>query len=107
DLFAILLLAAAVPLSITTLAVSSDALPYSVGRTVVWVVEPVLVYLLLAFPTGRLTTTTDRWIFAVTVAVAGLLYLPTVPVVEHFPEPAPWTTCGTSCPGNALALTGR
>src|SRR4051812_122582 len=105
DRFARLLLAAAFGVSLTTLAVSDDAVPYSLGRTMVWAVEPGLVYLLLAYPSGRLETTADRTVFWTIAAVAGLLYLPSVLVVDHFPEPSPWGTCGTACPHNALALT--
>jgi hypothetical protein len=105
DRFARLLLAAALGLSLTTLAVSGDAIPYSLGRTVVWAVEPVLVYLLLAYPSGRLETTADRIVFRTIAVVAALLYLPTALVVDHFPEPSPWGTCGTACPHNVLALT--
>jgi signal transduction histidine kinase len=105
DRFALLLLAAAMLLSITTLAVSDDGVLYSLGRTTVWLVEPMLVYLLLAFPSGRLTAGVDRAVFGAILLVAGLLYLPTILVVAHFPEPAPWTTCDVSCPANAFALT--
>jgi signal transduction histidine kinase len=105
DRFARLLLGAAFALSLTTLAVSGDAVPYSVGRTLVWAVEPGLVYLLLAYPSGRLRTTGDRRVVWAIVAVAGLMYIPTALLVDHFPEPSPWGTCGTACPPNALAVT--
>jgi signal transduction histidine kinase len=106
DRFARLLLAAAFALSLTTLAVSADAVPYSVGRTIVWAVEPALVYLLLAYPSGRLRTTGDRTVVWAIAAVAALMYIPTALVVDHFPQPSPWGTCGTACPHNALAVTG-
>ena len=105
DRFARLLLAAAFVVAFTTLAVSDDAVPYSVGRTIVWLVEPGLVYLLLAYPTGRLETRAARAVFGAVAALAALAYLPTVLVVAHFPEPSPWGTCGTACPSNAFALT--
>ena len=105
DRFALLLLGAALLLSVTTLAVSGDSVPYTIGRTAVWLVEPALVYLLLAFPSGRLTSRLDRRVFAASALVAGVLYIPTLLVVQHFPEPNPWTTCGISCPTNAFALT--
>jgi len=104
DRFAQLLLAAALLLPLTTLAVSGDAVPYSIGRTAVWAVEPALVYLLLAFPAGRLETTSARAVFWTVAGVAGLLYLPTALLVDHFPEPSPWGTCGVSCPPNALSV---
>ena len=42
--------------SLTVLAQSQDPTLYSVGRIAVWVVELGLVYLLLSFPSGRLTS---------------------------------------------------
>jgi signal transduction histidine kinase len=105
DRFAWLLLATAVLGSTTTLAVSDDSILYSIGRVMVWLVEPVLVYLLLAFPSGRLTTSPDRAVFRAAVLVDAVLYLPTVLFVRHFPEPSPWGDCGVDCPPNALAIT--
>jgi hypothetical protein len=105
DRFARLLLAPAFGVSLSTLAVSGDSVPYSLGRMVVWAVEPGLVYRLLAYPTGRLQTTADRTAFGAIAAVAGLLYLPSALVAQHFAEPSPWGTCDTACPPNALALT--
>jgi signal transduction histidine kinase len=105
DRFAALLVAAGAMWSLTVLAESSDATLYSAGRTAAWVVDVMVVYLLLAFPSGRLTSSIDRAAMAATVLVVGLLYLPTALVVQHYPEPAPWSTCGIDCPPNAFALT--
>jgi signal transduction histidine kinase len=107
DRFALLLLASVLLQSLTTAAVSDDSVPYSIGRIAVWLVEPVLVYLLLAFPSGRLMSSSDRVAFGAVVAVDALLYLPTAFVVDHFPEPSPWGTCGTACPPNAFAFAAE
>jgi signal transduction histidine kinase len=104
DRFAALLIAAGTLWSLTVLAESYDATLYSAGRVAVWLVEPVVVYLLLAFPSGRLTSSLDRAAMAATTLVAGLLYIPTALVVQHYPEPSPWSTCGIDCPHNAFAL---
>jgi signal transduction histidine kinase len=106
DRFALLLLASALLGSLTTATVSDDSVSYSIGRIAVWLVEPALVYLLLAFPSGRLTGARDRIAFGALIAVDALLYLPSVLVVEHFPEPSPWGMCGDACPPNAFAVTG-
>jgi signal transduction histidine kinase len=105
DRFALLLVAVGVLFSATALAESTNPTLYSLGRVWVWLVEPAVVYLLLAFPSGRLSTDAERWTFRGAVAVALALYVPTALVVDHFPEPTPWSTCGLDCPHNALALT--
>jgi signal transduction histidine kinase len=104
DRFAAILVAAGALWSVTVLAQSHDPTLYSVGRTAAWVVDIVVVYLLLSFPSGRLTSSPARVAMAATVGLVGLLYLPTALVVQHYPEPAPWSTCGIDCPHNAFAI---
>ena len=105
DRFAWLLVTAGLLLSLTVLAEAHDPVPYSIGRLGVWLVEPLVVYLLLAFPSGRHMTRLDRGVALAAVLLAGLLYVPTALVTPHFPEPNPWATCGVDCPRNAFALT--
>jgi signal transduction histidine kinase len=100
-----LLVASGPVLFLATLANSEDATLYSVGRLASWAVEPFLVYLMLAFPTGRLKGRVDRALFYAMTFVALVLFGPTALVVEHFPVPAPWMTCDTDCPRNAFMLT--
>jgi signal transduction histidine kinase len=104
DRFAALLVAAGAVWSLTVLAESHDATLYSVGRIAAWVVDVMVVYLLLSFPSGRLTSSPARVAMAATVVVVVLLYLPTALVVQHYPEPSPWSTCGIDCPPNAFAI---
>src|SRR4029077_18345517 len=54
-----------------TLSESPDAWLYSVGRVSGWLVEVVLMYVILAFPTGRLGARVDRAL----VATAALVVL--------------------------------
>jgi signal transduction histidine kinase len=104
DRFAWLLVGTGLLFSLVTLAEADNSTLYSVGRVSAWVVEVAIVYLMLAFPLGRLTTTTERRIFRATLLVAVLLYLPTA-LMAPYPEPSPWATCGTDCPPNAFALS--
>ena len=67
DRFAAMLVAAGALWSLTVLAESHDATPYSVGRIAAWVVEVVVVYLLLSFPSGRLTSSPARMAMAAAV----------------------------------------
>src|SRR4051794_1067383 len=104
DRFARMLLGAAVAWSTVSLVTSSDPLLYSLGRVGLWLAEPVLICLLLAFPSGRLRTRTDRALVAAAGLLAGTLYLPTA-LVSAFPVPGAGSICGTDCPDNALQLT--
>jgi signal transduction histidine kinase len=105
DRFAHLLLASAALWALTSLVLTSGALSYSIGRIANWVVEAMVVYLLLAFPSGRLTTALDRRVFGAVVLVVGLLFLPTALVVAGYPQPLEGHSCVPDCPANAFALT--
>ena len=96
--FGWLLIAGGVGWFVTTLANAGDPVPYSIGRIAGWAVEPLLVFLVLAFPTGRLETRIDRALVAAMVLLALILYLPTAFVVERYPIPVPWTNCDRRMP---------
>ena len=103
--FGALLVASGPVLFLATLANSDDATLYSVGRVSGWGVEPFLVYLMLAFPTGRLAGRIDHALFYAITFLMLILFLPTALVAEGFPAPAPWMTCDADCPRNAFTLT--
>src|SRR4051794_9970252 len=103
DRFAVLLLAAASAFSLTTLAELHSSPAYSVGRLSVWLIEPMLILLVLSFPSGRLTTAAQRRLVAAAGLLVAALYVPTA-FLAPFPAPSPWTTCGTGCPANAFQL---
>ena len=71
-----------------------------------WVFEAALVYLALAVPAGRLSPGIDRWLAAAVAAVVGLLFLPTVLLVDSFPVPSPYAGCDAGCPDNAFMVVG-
>lgn len=102
--FGRLLLFSALLWALTGLAQSSAGLAYSTGRVVAWLTFPVLLYLMLTFPDGRLPTTRDRRLIqAATLLIAGL-YVGSAPIVEAYPAPSPWASCATDCPPNAFLL---
>jgi signal transduction histidine kinase len=103
--FGALLVGSGPLLFLATLANSEDATLYSAGRVAGWAVEPYLVYLMLAFPSGRLAGRIDHALFYAITLLALILFLPTALVVERFPVPAPWMTCDADCPRNAFMLT--
>jgi signal transduction histidine kinase len=104
DRFALVLVAAGAVWSLTTLAESSGSTAYSIGRVAVWVLEPLLVFLILAFPYGRLESAVDKRLVAAAIALAALLYIPTA-LLAPYPEPAPWASCATDCPPNAFLVS--
>ena len=91
---------------LTTLANADDSTLYSIGRVAGWMFEPLLIYLLLAFPTGRLDSGFDRALVWIAVVLVVVLYLPTALLVEAYPVPSPWASCDASCPGNAFMVSG-
>jgi PAS domain S-box-containing protein len=103
--FGWLLVIAGIAWAPTMLAESAHSVPYSIGRIAAWTVEPILIYLVLAFPTGRLRTRLDKALFGMGVAQLVLLYLPTVLLVNDFVLPSPWTGCQSGCPPNAFMAT--
>ena len=104
DPFGRLLVAAGFGWFLTTLAESNDELLYSIGRVSGWVVEIGLIWLILAFPAGKLTTRTDRIFVLVAAAILAVLYLPTALIADTFPVPNPYTSCDGGCPGNAFSM---
>ena len=103
--FGALLVASGPVIFLATLTNSEDATLFSLGRVSSWGLEVFLVYLMLAFPTGRLEGRVDHALFYAVAFLALVLFLPTALVVERFPAPAPWMTCDADCPRNAFMLT--
>jgi signal transduction histidine kinase len=100
--FGILLMAAGAGWFVTTLAESDGAVAYTIGRTAGWLVEILIVYLVLAFPSGRLRERIDRQLVGATATAALVLFLPQLLLAETFSVPSPFTSCVRDCPGNAL-----
>jgi signal transduction histidine kinase len=102
--FGQLLFVAACLFFLVTLGQSSNDLLYSIGLVGIWLVEPVVAVLVLAFPAGELRTRLERGIVWAYVVIVGLLYLPTALMVERYPTPVPYASCRLDCPGNAFLL---
>ncbi len=88
--------------SLTSLGQSSASVPYTIGRLSVWLIFPGVVYLLLAFPLGRIAPGLDRALFVLIVAVTVVLFYGTAPLVQAYPPKTLWATCTTDCPANAV-----
>lgn len=83
-----------------SLSNADGELLYSVGRIFVWLFELMLVYALLAYPSGRIEDRAGKVMMVVAVFIVAIGYLPTVPLVEQYPLPTPFVDCGGGCPGN-------
>jgi signal transduction histidine kinase len=86
---------------LTTLAESQDEAVYTAGRVAGWLMEALLVYLILCFPSGRLDGRADRVIAGAMAAVVAVFYVPQLLLAEDFSVPSPFTSCVAECPGNA------
>jgi signal transduction histidine kinase len=102
--YAALLLVVGLVSFLTTGAESGNSIIYSVGRVAHWVGEFGLVYLILAFPSGRLGTRADRTLVLATALLLVTCYLPTAFLDRAYPQPSPVSSCGTRCPANAFFL---
>src|ERR687893_589304 len=101
-LFGFALLGIGFAWSLTALAESTLSVPHTIGRLATFLTFPCVVYLLLAFPHGRIESGLDRAVLAGVVGVMLVLFYGTVPFVQAFPPKTLWSTCTTGCPQNAL-----
>ena len=103
--FGALLITLGVLVFMATLAESSSPAIYAIGRNFGYATEPLLIYLILTFPSGRLSGRADRALMGLLLILALTLFLPTSLLVERYPEPNTWTECHGGCPDNALMVT--
>src|SRR3954451_20761381 len=104
--FGLMLLGAGLAWSLTALASSSQSLPYSIGRVAAWLMFPALVYLILAFPDGRLARGRDHRLFLGVTILVAVLFVGSSAFVDAYPEHTPWATCDHDCPANAFLVLG-
>jgi signal transduction histidine kinase len=105
--FGIALLGIGFAWSLTALAESTLSVPHTIGRLATWLTFPCVVYLLLAFPHGRIERGLDRAVFFGVVGVLLVLFFGTAPLVQAFPPKTLWSTCTNDCPANALFVLDR
>ena len=85
--FGWLLILAGVLWSPTMLAESPDSVLYSIGRVWVWFAELLLIYLVLAFPSGRFASRADRLLFRAGVVAVGLYLV--LALLGDYPDAEP------------------
>ena len=98
--FGLLLIVAGAGWFVTTLAESRDELVYTLARVMGWAMQVLFVYLVLAFPTGRLRRRTDRALAASMAAVVLMLFAPRLALAQTIDVPSPFTSCVEACPAN-------
>lgn len=101
--FARALMVAGVLWSLSALAASQVPVASGVGHVSLWCGDLAIAYLLLSYPSGRLTDRTARNLFVAAALVVGVLFLPTA-LVAQFPHPGPWATCTSGCPRNTFLV---
>jgi signal transduction histidine kinase len=105
--FGLGLLGAGLLWSLTAFGESSDSLLYSVGRLSAWLVFPILIYLMLAFPDGRLAPGSDRWLLISGMTIVTVLFVGSALFVAAYPAHTPWASCTSDCPPNAFLVVDR
>ena len=105
--FGLLLIGAGAACFVTTLAESRHDVLYTVGRTAGWLLEVLVVYLVLAFPTGRLSERVDRVLVGAMGAAAVVFFFPRLALANDFEVPSPFTSCLHHCPPNAFFALDR
>src|SRR3954453_7103142 len=100
DRFGLLLIALGAGSFAATFAESPDEQLYTAGRMAGWLLEALLVYAILSFPTGRLEGRVDRALAGAMALVVVLLFLPRAVLAEDFKVLSPFTSCMARCPGN-------
>lgn len=86
---------------------TNQALPFTVSRLLRPVVEWLLIWVLLAFPSGRVSSLLDRGILGFGAALIVVAWLPSLLMSPSFPLPGSWVRCGSECPENLLFLWDR
>src|SRR3954468_3133518 len=104
DRFARLLVLAALALAPNMLALSDNPTAYGIGRMWAWGLLPWVIYLLLSFPLGRLSTTMELLVVGSGVFLVAIAYWPTALLFTEFPSPSPWSDCTNDCPRNPFAI---
>jgi signal transduction histidine kinase len=102
-----LLIALALASALQPLVASPNALLFTLARAARPGVEVLLVWVMVAFPTGRLATRRDRGLVASLALAVLLLWVPGMMFSPNVPLPGPFVTCGAQCPENLLFVADR
>jgi signal transduction histidine kinase len=97
------MLAVTLAYALQPLVYSTEPVAFALGRAARPLGEIALIWLMLAFPTGRLATRSERAIVAAALAAFALLWLPAIMLAPRFPPFGPFAACvRAECPDNVL-----
>jgi signal transduction histidine kinase len=100
----VLLFALATGFALQALVASPNALLFTLARAARPAVEVLLVWVMVAFPSGRLSGWRERALVAASALAILLLWLPAVMLSSSFPLQGPYVSCAPDCPRNMLAM---
>lgn len=103
----LLLFALAAVYAVQALVASPNPYGFTIARAARPAVEVFLIWLMLAFPSGRLRTGVDRWLVGVAAVSALALWLPALMLSPRIPLPGPFVMCELDCPRNVLLVSDR
>lgn len=89
------------------LVLSANPLLFTLGRASRWGVEILLMWVMLAFPTGRLATWRERAIVISGGLAVAMLWVPGMIFSPRVPLPGAFVTCGAQCAENLLFVADR
>lgn len=102
-----LLFALAAVYVLLALQASGDPLLFTIGRATRPVAEVMLVWVMLAFPSGRLTGWVERALVLAMALAVLCLWLPSAMLTAQIPIAGPHITCQPDCPRNVLFVAER
>ncbi len=98
----LLFVLAAVLASFPALSASSNPYVFTLTRIARPAAEVLLVWVMLAFPSGRLTDRIDRLLLGVIAGAIALLWLPAMAFTQEVQIQGPYMACSPECPRNVL-----
>lgn len=98
----LLFVLAAVLASFPVLATSSNPYLFTLTRIARPVAELLVVWVMLAFPSGRLPGRIDRLLLIALAGAIALLWLPAMAFTQQVQIPGPFMVCTPECPRNVL-----
>lgn len=102
-----LLFALATVYALQTLVASPSPVLFTLARAARPAVEVLLIWMMLAFPSGRLPGPRERALVAISALAVLLLWLPGVMLSSSIPMAGPFVQCETDCPRNVLFVAER